>query len=348
MGQATLSVFLDVLVVALLVPTIIFAVILNGRLAVLRRNREELSRLVAAFNEATVRAEAGIPKLRRASEEVSRSLQEKVERAQLLRDDLAFMVERAEAATAKMEASLRNAKVDLTRPEAGSARTEANRSDAARAEAGRGEAGRVDPTRPELALIEAAKGEISRAEANRGRPALTGAAATTPAPPPPVYDIETAAAEAERAEQEAARAAAAAQALAMAQAQAEQAKAAAAAQAAAAAAVAAQARYGETGEGASPQVRNGGRSLGMALADGRMEPTLGPPGAFGGPLPSGAGPLAAPAAKPAPAKPVLGKSVVIPGIPATGGGKTGPALSAEDEERSEAERELLRALRSVR
>jgi hypothetical protein len=92
----TFAMILDVLVVLLLVPTIIFAVILNGRLSALRKNREELGRLIAAFNDATVRAEAGIPRLKRTSEEASKALQEKVEKAQMLRDDLAFMIERAD------------------------------------------------------------------------------------------------------------------------------------------------------------------------------------------------------------------------------------------------------------
>ncbi len=152
MGQATISIILDVAVIALLVPTIVFAVVLNGRLAVLRRNREDLSRLVAAFNEATQRAEAGIPKLKRASDDVARSLQEKVDRAHQLRDDLAFMVERAEAASGRMDSALRGAKVDLSRPDVG-------RSDFSRPEMGRPE---VAP-KSEIAKVEQARMEALRA-----------------------------------------------------------------------------------------------------------------------------------------------------------------------------------------
>lgn len=103
----TFSLVLDILVVALLVPTIIFAVVLNNRLAVLRKNREELARLVAAFNEATVRAESGIPRLRKTSEDSARALQEQVDRARTLRDDLAFMIERAEGMAARLEGAVR-------------------------------------------------------------------------------------------------------------------------------------------------------------------------------------------------------------------------------------------------
>ncbi len=104
----TFSLVLDLVIVALLVPTIIFAVVLNNRLAVLRKNREELSRLVAAFNDATVRAESGIPRLRKTSEDSARALQEQVERARTLRDDLAFMIERAEGMAGRLEGAVRH------------------------------------------------------------------------------------------------------------------------------------------------------------------------------------------------------------------------------------------------
>jgi hypothetical protein len=99
----SLSLILDILIVALLVPTITFAWILNGRLADLRRNRDELARLIQNFNEATHRAEAGIPKLRKAADDAGRSLQDRVEKAQTLRDDLAFMVDRADTMLSKLE-----------------------------------------------------------------------------------------------------------------------------------------------------------------------------------------------------------------------------------------------------
>lgn len=103
----TFALVLDLFVVSLLVPTIIFAVILNNRLAVLRKNKEELARLIAAFNEATMRAESGIPKLRKASEDAGKAIQEKMDRAQMLRDDLAFMVERAETMAGRLEEAIR-------------------------------------------------------------------------------------------------------------------------------------------------------------------------------------------------------------------------------------------------
>ncbi|WP_404384834.1 DUF6468 domain-containing protein [Caenispirillum salinarum] len=104
---------LDIIVVLLLIPTIVFAVMLNNRLSVLRKNRDELARLIGQFNEATVRAESGIPRLRKAAEEAGKGLQDRVERANALRDDLAFLCERADETATALEQTLRAARNEM-------------------------------------------------------------------------------------------------------------------------------------------------------------------------------------------------------------------------------------------
>ncbi len=104
------NVLLDVVIVVLLVPTIIYAVILNRKLETLRRNRDDLAKMISSFQEATVRAEAGIPKMRRAVQDVGDALQTSMEKAQTLRDDLAFMTERADSMANRLEAQLREAR----------------------------------------------------------------------------------------------------------------------------------------------------------------------------------------------------------------------------------------------
>ncbi len=104
------TVLLDVVIVALLVPTIVYAVMLNRKLEALRRNRDDLAKMIASFQEATTRAEAGIPKMRRAVQEVGEALQTSMEKAQTLRDDLAFMTERADSMANRLEAQLREAR----------------------------------------------------------------------------------------------------------------------------------------------------------------------------------------------------------------------------------------------
>ena len=65
---------LDLMVAALLLVTIVYAWILNQRLGQLRRNRDDLAKVVSSFNEATARAEAGIPKMRKAADESGQAL----------------------------------------------------------------------------------------------------------------------------------------------------------------------------------------------------------------------------------------------------------------------------------
>jgi hypothetical protein len=109
---------LDVMVAVLLAVTIIYAWVLNQRLSQLRRNRDDLAKVVSSFNEATARAEAGIPKLRKAAEETGIALQERVEKAQSLRDDLAFMIERADAMADRLEQAVRSAREEIRAPAA--------------------------------------------------------------------------------------------------------------------------------------------------------------------------------------------------------------------------------------
>jgi len=158
----TLNLLLDVIIIVLLVPTIVYAVILNTRLKQLRDNRDDLARLVAAFNDATARAESGIPKLRRAADEASQSLQERVEKAQTLRDDLAFMTERADSMAGRLESTVRQAREEV-RPVVPAPAPAAPAVAPARAPRGQ----RVQPPPveiPEPELPEAADDERSEAE----------------------------------------------------------------------------------------------------------------------------------------------------------------------------------------
>jgi len=107
---------LDVIVAALLVVTIVYLWMLSQRLSQLRSNRDDLAKVVMSFNDATARAEAGIPKLRKAAEETGQALQERVEKAQSLRDDLAFMIERADAMADRLEEAVRVAREEIRAP----------------------------------------------------------------------------------------------------------------------------------------------------------------------------------------------------------------------------------------
>ncbi|MBX9633465.1 MAG: hypothetical protein K2X44_00665 [Magnetospirillum sp.] len=96
---------------------------LNQRLTQLRKNRDDLAKIIVSFNEATVRAESSIPKLRKAAEDAGMSLQERVEKAQSLRDDLAFMIERADTMANRLENGVRSARTEARTPPAAAKET---------------------------------------------------------------------------------------------------------------------------------------------------------------------------------------------------------------------------------
>ncbi len=101
-----LSLLLDVLVSVLLVVTIGYAVVLNRRLKGLKNHKAELDALAASFAQATARAEESVGRLKSSVAE----LQASSERAQALRDDLAFLTERGGTAADRLENLVRAAR----------------------------------------------------------------------------------------------------------------------------------------------------------------------------------------------------------------------------------------------
>lgn len=94
---------LDVIIAVLLVLTITYAVRLNQRLGQLRSDKNELLELAKTFAEATVKAESGIKSLKISSE----ALQNDMKKAEALRDDLVYLVERGGRSADEMVASVR-------------------------------------------------------------------------------------------------------------------------------------------------------------------------------------------------------------------------------------------------
>ncbi len=93
------SLIVDVLVAVLLVITICYAITLNRRLGGLRRDRTQLEKLAVTFGESTARAEESILKLKKTAD----LLQERIDKAQSLRDDLAFLIDRGGQAADNLE-----------------------------------------------------------------------------------------------------------------------------------------------------------------------------------------------------------------------------------------------------
>jgi hypothetical protein len=98
MTASTLSLVFEALVAILLLVMIFYAARLNQRLAGLRAHEAELQDGIARFGDATARAEASAGRLKTAGAEAERSVRAAVDRAQAIRDELIFLIDRADAA----------------------------------------------------------------------------------------------------------------------------------------------------------------------------------------------------------------------------------------------------------
>ncbi|MEQ9170430.1 MAG: DUF6468 domain-containing protein [Rhodospirillales bacterium] len=100
------SLTLEIILALLLVVMIWYSVILNRRLTRFRGNREQMEKLATTFNDATSRASASIGDLRIASD----ALQDQLAKAESLRDDLVFLVDRGTIAADRLEENVRLAR----------------------------------------------------------------------------------------------------------------------------------------------------------------------------------------------------------------------------------------------
>lgn len=103
MTMAQLTLAFDVVVAVLLGATIYFALRLDRRISALRNDEAGLGKTIASFAEATARAEASGAALKQAGLDAETSLRGAVDKAQALRDDLVFMIDRGGAVADRVE-----------------------------------------------------------------------------------------------------------------------------------------------------------------------------------------------------------------------------------------------------
>jgi len=105
------SLIIDGLIVVLLVATIAYAAILNRKLGALRDGKLEMEALIASFSESTERAGSGVESLRREAGRSGEALQNKVEIARGLADDLGFLIETGTGLAERLDGGLGAARV---------------------------------------------------------------------------------------------------------------------------------------------------------------------------------------------------------------------------------------------
>jgi Domain of unknown function (DUF6468) len=106
------SVMLDLFVAALLIATIVYAMLLSRRLGALRNDKEQLEALVRSLDQSANRAASGIAALKEAADQIGRELQQKVEQGQGLRSDLTYMIDLAGNLADRLETVIRSGRDD--------------------------------------------------------------------------------------------------------------------------------------------------------------------------------------------------------------------------------------------
>jgi len=101
------SLMIDIFVAVLLISAIGYGIVLNRRIVALRRDQANLERLAVSFNEATTRAEASVGNLKKAAQSASQVLNEGIDDAVRIREDLNFLIDRGEKLGDRLEGSVR-------------------------------------------------------------------------------------------------------------------------------------------------------------------------------------------------------------------------------------------------
>lgn len=164
------ALILDGLLAVLLVLMIAYAFVLNRRLATLRTDREDLETFISRFNDATNKANASLQGLRSAAEGNAALIKDAADKAQALRDELAFLVERADGSAERLaKASSRpdpGGAGEEQRPEASLSASGPSGAPPARGGGGKRAAGRSDARREPEIPASGADGEAA-SEAER-------------------------------------------------------------------------------------------------------------------------------------------------------------------------------------
>lgn len=105
---------LNLLVLVFLIVAILYAGILNYRLKKLRSNKDEVDMAIIRFDQAVQKAEESISHLKDISGKSYNALLESIHKAQALRDELFFLLERGDTLANKMEMQIRQSRKETT------------------------------------------------------------------------------------------------------------------------------------------------------------------------------------------------------------------------------------------
>ena len=104
----------DIVLAILLIATISYCARLSRRIKVLQDSRSELGEMILQFDHATTRAMASVNDLQTVSKKITEALQLKIDKANFMADDLAFLIEKSTKLVLQLEQANSNNKSKAT------------------------------------------------------------------------------------------------------------------------------------------------------------------------------------------------------------------------------------------
>jgi hypothetical protein len=106
--MSIVEIIIELVLIGLLAMTLAHAIRLERGRAGVRRDRAELERLLAGFDDCNRQAEGSAERLRIAADSAGRALSRHIEGAANLKDDLADLIERGERLTGHLGGAVRS------------------------------------------------------------------------------------------------------------------------------------------------------------------------------------------------------------------------------------------------
>lgn len=92
----TFETFLNLLIIALLTIGIIYAIVLEYRLSLVKENHRNLSQLIKQFYDASAKVARDLAKLKNLEEHAHQELKKDMDRAALMRDEIKYLLNKAD------------------------------------------------------------------------------------------------------------------------------------------------------------------------------------------------------------------------------------------------------------
>lgn len=194
MTPAIISLVFNATLAVLLIVTISYCYKLNIKIRQLQDGRSELASMIAMFDKSTERATASLTELQSVSKKITEALQLKIDKANFLADDLAFLIEKSTKLTTQLEQQLK-ARNEGVRPQVQSPAPSFASSSAAQEV----HPAKAQPTKSGIEQLLAASGQQSQGPSVASIEAMLQKLANpAPAKRPAAQDDATARTDAER------------------------------------------------------------------------------------------------------------------------------------------------------